>query len=116
MNFFKKSGSAGPRAGNEPSTQVKELLSGVADKLSVAIMMVDRDFNVTYVNGPTMELLRANADGFRKIWPSFDPERILGTCIDTFHKNPGHQRKMLADTSKMPMNTEITMAISRSSS
>ena len=109
MNFLKKSSSAGSHAGGEPSAQIKELLSGVADKLSVAIMMVDRDFIVTYVNAPTMELLRKNADGFRKLWPSFDPDRIVGTCIDTFHKNPVHQRKMLADASKMPINTEITI-------
>ena len=109
MNLFKKSGSVGSHGGGEPPTQVKELLSGVVDKLSVAIMMVDRDFNVIYVNAPTMELFRKNVDGFRKLWPSFDPERIVGTCIDTFHKNFGHQRKMLADTSKMPINTEITI-------
>ena len=72
-------------------------------------MMVDRDFNVTYVNGPTMELLKKNATAFRGLWPNFDPDKIVGTCIDTFHKNPAHQRKLLSDQSKLPLKTEITI-------
>jgi methyl-accepting chemotaxis protein len=72
-------------------------------------MMVDRDFIVTYVNQPTKDLLSANFDEFRKLWPSFNPETIVGTCIDTFHKNPRHQRGILSDPSKLPMKTEITI-------
>ncbi|MCW5688594.1 MAG: PAS domain-containing protein, partial [Pseudolabrys sp.] len=37
------------------------------------------------------------------------PERIVGTCIDIFHKNPGHQRTLLADPSRLPYRTEITV-------
>jgi PAS domain S-box-containing protein len=95
----------GKRAGHD----VTQLKSGVVDRISAAIMMVDRDFMVTYVNAPTMELLRKNAAAFRQLWPTFDPEKIVGTCIDTFHKNPAHQRKVLADTSRLPIKTEITI-------
>ena len=72
-------------------------------------MMVDRDFMVTYVNEPTRELLRKHEAAFRLIWPSFDSGKIMGTCIDTFHKNPSHQRQMLADPSRLPIRTEITI-------
>ncbi len=72
-------------------------------------MMVDRDFIVTYANKPTLELLRTHADAFRKLTSSFDPEKIVGACIDVFHKNPSHQRKMLADASRLPFKTEITV-------
>src|SRR5690349_17111924 len=88
---------------------IDELKNDIVEKVSAAIMMVDRDFVVTYVNEPTKELLRTNADAFRILWPSFDPEKIIGTCIDTFHKNPGHQRKLLADPSRLPFKTEITV-------
>jgi methyl-accepting chemotaxis protein len=46
---------------------------------------------------------------FRKLWPNFNSESIVGTCIDTFHKNPSHQRKMLSDPARLPMKTEITI-------
>src|SRR5690348_14849490 len=107
MSWLKSTSSAadGKRAGHD----VAQLKSGIVDKISAAIMMVDRDFIVTYVNGPTMELLRTNAAEFRQVWPAFDPEKIVGTCIDSFHKNPAHQRKLLADTSRLPIKTEITI-------
>jgi methyl-accepting chemotaxis protein len=88
---------------------VAELKAGIVDKVSSAIMMVDRDFMVTYVNEPTRELLKKNEAAFRQLWPSFDAGKIVGMCIDTFHKNPEHQRKLLADPSKLPIRTEITI-------
>ena len=88
---------------------VAKLKAGMVDKVSSAIMMVDRDFMVTYVNEPTRQLLKKNEAAFRALWPSFDADKIIGTCIDTFHKNPAHQRKLLADPSRLPIQTEITI-------
>lgn len=77
--------------------------------ISNAIMMIDRDFKVTYANKMTVQMLTENAEIFRKIWPTFDASRIIGTCIDMFHKNPEHQRRLLADPSRLPYKTEITI-------
>jgi len=106
MGIFKR-GSVGAPA--RKRYDLEQLKSDIPDIVSSAIMMVDRDFVVTYVNKPTMELLQTNADAFRKIWTSFDPEKIVGMCIDTFHKKPSHQRAILSDTSKLPFKTEITV-------
>jgi methyl-accepting chemotaxis protein len=76
---------------------------------SVAMMMIDRDFKVTYVNDSTKKLLRENAAAFRAIWPGFDAEAIVGACIDFFHKNPGHQRQMLANPARLPYRTDISV-------
>ena len=76
---------------------------------SAAMMTVDRDFVVTEVNQATKDLLARSADVFAQIWPDFDPESIIGTCIDMFHKNPAHQRQMLADPSNLPFKTDITI-------
>jgi methyl-accepting chemotaxis protein len=107
MAWFKSDGkeSSGARRGNN----IDLLKAQVSDNISSAVMMVDRDFIVTYVNQPTKDLLTTNFDKFRKLWPNFNPETIVGTCIDTFHKNPRHQRAMLSDPSKLPMKTEITI-------
>ena len=70
------------------------------ETVSVAVMMVDRDFLVTQVNKTTMALLVRNRDAFRNLWPGFEPDRIVGMCIDTFHRDPSHQRRMLADPSR----------------
>lgn len=76
---------------------------------SVATMMVDRDFKVLYVNDSTEALFKAHAETFKKVWPNFDPSRIVGSCIDMFHKNPAHQRQMLSDPSRLPYRTDITV-------
>jgi len=97
-------------AGHGPSNHnLRELKSELADLVSSAIMSIDRDFMVTYVNRATMELLRKNADAFRTLHAAFDPEKIVGTCIDVFHKNPAHQRALLADPKRLPFRTEITV-------
>jgi methyl-accepting chemotaxis protein len=76
---------------------------------SVAMMMVDRDFMVTYVNDATIKLLSENADVFREFWPTFNPDQIVGSCIDAFHKNPAHQRQLLSDPSRLPYSTDIAV-------
>ncbi len=72
-----------------------------------AMMMVDRNFVVTYVNKRTMELFRTYESDFRKLWPTFNPNAMIGQCIDMFHRNPRHQRDMLADPSKLPHKADI---------
>jgi methyl-accepting chemotaxis protein len=72
-------------------------------------MTVNRDFQVIGVNRATTELLARYREDFQKVWPNFDPARIIGMCIDTFHRNPAHQRRMLADESRLPFTTDISI-------
>jgi methyl-accepting chemotaxis protein len=88
---------------------VAEVIKQAVDNVSVAIMMVDRDFVVKYVNGTTLNMLRNYTEDFRKLWPGFDPEKIVGMCIDTFHKNPAHQRRMVSDPARLPHRAEIAV-------
>lgn len=74
-----------------------------------AMMTVDRDLKILHVNEATRQLLRNNAAAFRTIWPSFNPDSIIGTCIDIFHKAPSHQRQILADPNRLPFKTDITI-------
>ena len=76
---------------------------------SVAMMMIDRDFRVMYINDATNKLFADNAAAFRTIWPSFDPVKIVGTCIDMFHKSPAHQRQLLSDPGRLPYRTDISV-------
>lgn len=110
MSWFAKSiqngsSSQAPAA----SSDIDALKGSLVDKMSAAVMMIDRNFNVTYANQATRDLFTRNAQAFRAVWPSFDPERIVGTCIDIFHKNPAHQRNLLADPSRLPHRAEITV-------
>ena len=96
-------------------TSEKNLLAGLLRKTSgfenssAAMMAVNRDLVVTDVNKATMELLGRSADTFKKIWPNFDINNMVGSCIDIFHKDPSHQRRMLSDPSILPHRTDITI-------
>ncbi len=79
------------------------------NNVSTAIMMVDRDLIVTYVNETTKTMLAKHPEHFRTLWAGFDPEKIIGACIDVFHKNPAHQRRMLADPKNFPFRTDIAV-------
>ncbi len=79
------------------------------DGSAAAMMIVDRDFMVTFVNAATRALFEKNAAVFRTAFPSFDPTSIVGTCIDIFHRNPAHQRQLLADPKRLPYRTDITI-------
>ena len=76
---------------------------------NVAMMTVDRDLKITYINESTKKLLTDNAAAFRAIWPSFNPDAIIGACVDMFHKNPAHQRLLLSDPSRLPYRTDISV-------
>ena len=82
-------------------------LQGAIDNAMTAMMMIDRDFNVIYANDSTLKLLRENRAELEKVFPGFDPDKLVGSCIDMFHKNPAHQRKMLNDPSILPYQTDI---------
>jgi methyl-accepting chemotaxis protein len=81
----------------------------IVDNVTTAVMIVDRDFIVTYVNEATKQLLSINAAEFRKVWPNFDGKDIVGTCIDIFHKDPSYQRRMLADPKNLPHRADISV-------
>jgi len=85
-------------------------LRNVVDEAEAAIMMIDRDFNVTYVNRSTMALLKQHENTFRTVWPNFDPSKIVGANVDQFHKDPSHQRRLLSDPSRLPYKTDIKVA------
>ncbi|MDF9301526.1 PAS domain S-box protein [Tritonibacter mobilis] len=76
---------------------------------SVAMMTVDRDFVVKDINSATNTLLDEYKDVFSEVWPGFDPTKMIGSCIDRFHKNPAHQRNLLSDPKNLPFKTDITV-------
>ncbi|MFQ5487727.1 MAG: methyl-accepting chemotaxis protein [Gammaproteobacteria bacterium] len=82
-------------------------LQRAVDGAQTAMMTIDRDLVITYTNEETRKLLSEHADALRAIYPGFDPDKIVGSCIDMFHKNPSHQRRLLDDPSNLPYETDI---------
>ena len=87
----------------ENSARVQSAVDGSA----TAMMMVDRDFVVTYANQSTLDMIAENVQHFKDSFPGFDVNNLMGECIDKFHKNPAHQRKLLDDANNLPYQAEI---------
>ena len=84
-----------------------ERLQKAIDGAQTAIMMIDRDLNVTYANESTMQILRKYENELRSLYPGFSSEKVVGSCIDMFHKNPAHQRGLLSNPANLPYETDI---------
>jgi methyl-accepting chemotaxis protein len=73
-----------------------DALSALATKaVSANIMVADDKFNIVYVNDAVKALLREAEADLKKDLPHFSVDKLVGTNIDVFHKNPSHQRQML---------------------
>lgn len=89
--------------------QAATRLQVAVDGAQTPMIMINRDFEITYANHATIELLQKYQAEFKQQWPTFDVNKVMGICIDMFHKNPAHQRKMLADPKNLPYKTTITI-------
>ncbi|MBO3759228.1 methyl-accepting chemotaxis protein [Ciceribacter sp. L1K22] len=66
------------------------------DSLQANVMIADAKLNITYMNPAVIELLKEAEADLKKELPKFSVASLIGSNIDVFHKNPSHQRNMLA--------------------
>ena len=66
------------------------------DNVSTGVIISDNQREIIYVNNSAHAILKAAEGDFRRDLPDFDADHLVGTNIDTFHKNPSHQAKLLS--------------------
>jgi len=81
------------RAIAEANTRIKVAL----DNASNAVMVADNDGQIIYANEATLSLFRDAEDDIRKDLPDFSADKMVNHSFDQFHKNPSHQRNLLAN-------------------
>ncbi len=75
----------------------------MVEDVPLAIMTCDlKDFRINYVNKATIEGLKS----IESVLP-IRADEIVGQCIDIFHKNPQHQRRLLSDPMNLPYSARI---------
>ena len=75
--------------------QFNEQLRRALDVASSPTMLIDRDLKITYANDAATALLKKHREHFQKLTRDFDPDNLIGVCIDVFHKDPSKQRRIL---------------------
>ncbi len=78
------------------------------DNVSTGVMIANNERTIIYANTAVQRILKGAESAIRKQLPNFDADNMIGVNIDTFHKNPEHQAKLLANfTSTYTANLEI---------
>ena len=80
----------------------KANFESMMENAPVNVIFADTDLNITYVNPSSVKTLKS----IEQYLPC-KVEEIMGKCIDFFHKNPAHQRKILSDPKNLPHRANI---------
>lgn len=83
----------------------RERLKIMVDNMPINVMMADpKTLEINYINRTSTETLR----GIEHLLP-VKADNMLGTCIDRFHKDPSHQRRILGDPKNLPYKSKIKL-------
>jgi methyl-accepting chemotaxis protein len=91
-------------------TEQKKFEDEAAEKIPVVenapinLMTANTDGIITYMNPSSLKTLKT----IERLLP-IPVDRIVGSSYDVFHKNPAHQRKLLADPKNLPHKAQITL-------
>jgi methyl-accepting chemotaxis protein len=61
------------------------------------IMVADPERNIVYMNKAVENMLKEAESDLKTALPHFSVDKVLGSNIDIFHKNPAHQSHLLAN-------------------
>ena len=97
------------RVMRDRTNQVNADAAGALKVCQANVMLADNDMNIVYLNHSLKEMLTDREASLKEALPSFKVKDLIGTNVDTFHKKPEHQRKMISSLTD-PYNTILDVA------
>jgi len=80
-------------------------LMEMIDNMPINVMMAEpEDLKLVYLNRTAIETFRR-----LEAWLPVKADELVGKSIDVFHKNPTHQRRILADPKNLPFRARIKL-------
>ncbi|WP_020593096.1 methyl-accepting chemotaxis protein [Kiloniella laminariae] len=76
-------------------------IKSALDSCQANVMVADVDLNIIYMNETMVAMMKNAESDIKRDLPNLDTNKLIGTNIDTFHKNPAHQRGMLSKLSSV---------------
>jgi len=95
-----KNGNAESQNGGLSAMHMRAILTAAPTN----IMLANKDLKIIYVNPASEKTLKT----IEKLLP-VTADKVLGSVIDIFHKNPAYQRTMLADPRNLPHQANIKL-------
>jgi methyl-accepting chemotaxis protein len=65
------------------------------DMVGVSVMITDLDGKIVYVNKALLNLFRSRAESFRKQFPNFSAEQMIGATVEQFHNDDRWKRSSM---------------------
>lgn len=73
------------------SLRIRDALNNI----DVNVMIADVKHNIVFCNQALLAMLRNCSADLQKDLPHFDVNKVLGSSMDLFHKNPHHQQQLI---------------------
>ncbi|MDU8942213.1 methyl-accepting chemotaxis protein [Ovoidimarina sediminis] len=77
------------------------------DAGSASLIIADTDGSIVYVSPSYSDLARTNLEAFRSKIPGFDPEKLIGTNVETLIVSPDLAANNLASLGSSPLHTDL---------
>jgi methyl-accepting chemotaxis protein len=100
---FKRVGANAARAERD-FEEATQSWQAMVENSPINTIMADRDFNIIYMNAASKKTL-----GILAQYLPVPVDKIVGSSIDLFHKNPQYQRRILADPKNLPHRANIQL-------
>lgn len=92
---------ASPAETTQHSSQAA-MYYNMVEAMPINVLLADRDLKITYLNKASERRLRELSAHL-----PIPVEKMVGQSIDIFHKDPQHQRRMLANPANLPHRAQI---------
>jgi methyl-accepting chemotaxis protein len=76
--------------------QENAIMLTAMDTATTNLMVADRNFNITKINRSLHAMFSELESKIRMELPQFSVAKVVGSNMDIFHKDPRHQRQMMA--------------------
>lgn len=70
-------------------------LNHALDKVHAGVMVANNRLEIIYTNDSVQQMFKNAENDIRTQLPNFSADKLLGASIDSFHKVPAHQRRLL---------------------
>ncbi|WP_027149862.1 methyl-accepting chemotaxis protein [Methylobacter tundripaludum] len=78
------------------------------DNVQSGVMVANTNLEIIYTNDSVERMFKAAENDFRQHLPNFDVNKLMGANIDSYHKDPAHQRRLL-DNLKEAYSSELVI-------
>ena len=93
----------------ENAAQEMMFIRTALDNATSNVMVCDRSYTIVYVNQASLKAVQKIERDVQSILPSFSVSSIVGSNIDSYHKDLAHERRLLDDPKNLPHRWEIQL-------